>query len=91
MKLIFKHSPYCPISAMAKEEVEKFLNESGYHPTYEFIDVIHERKKSQQVESTYRVKHESPQVLLISEKGEVLWHASHYAITYQALKKQWEI
>ena len=33
------------------------------------------------------VKHESPQLLLFNE-GELVWHASHGAITEEALKKQ---
>ena len=68
--LFVKHSLTCPISRAAFGECEKFAAD---HPLSNYIA------------ETTGVKHESPQALLF-ENGKVVWHASHWAITYDALR-----
>lgn len=85
MKVIFKHSTRCPISAGAKIEMDSFLknNEASGEFTfdYEFIDVIAERPRSMEVAEQLDVEHESPQVIITGDDGTVIWNASHRAIT----------
>lgn len=84
--IIFKHSTRCSLSAQAKKEFEEFIQESN--PTYTAIKVIEERVVSNKIAENTGITHQSPQAILM--KGEeILWHASHQAITTQELNKQW--
>lgn len=81
MKIIFKHSYNCPISRRAKIEMDRFMRDQGRELEYEFIDVNENRSRSNEVAEKYGIRHESPQVIILDDAGEVLWHASHYDIT----------
>jgi bacillithiol system protein YtxJ len=83
--VVFKHSTTCPISARAHAEFEAWaadLEDDGVG-LYR-VHVIEDRPLSLQVAADTAVAHQSPQALLL-RNGKVLWHASHYAITRQAL------
>lgn len=45
-----------------------------------FLTIQSHRKLSREVETAYGVRHESPQLLILRE-GEVIFHASHGAIS----------
>ena len=81
--LLFKHSPICPISARALTELHAFL---AAHPdtASAWIDVVEQRPLSQRVVAETGLKHESPQAIALAG-GQVVWHASHGAITREAL------
>ncbi|UOR11904.1 bacillithiol system redox-active protein YtxJ [Halobacillus amylolyticus] len=81
---LFKHSLTCPISASAKEEFEKYSQESVI-PCY-MIHVQDARKLSNTIVQDFAVKHESPQALLFNGKS-VGWHESHQNITNASLSK----
>lgn len=87
MKIIFKHSPLCPVSRRAKGEIELFLEDSTQELEYEFIDVIDNRARSNEVAETYGIEHESPQVIILDDQGEVIWDASHRAITERGIRE----
>jgi bacillithiol system protein YtxJ len=76
---IFKHSPTCPISADALDEVETFR---AAHPDVpvEQLDVFADRGRCRAIADATGVRHQSPQVLLC-EGDAVLWHASHGQVT----------
>jgi bacillithiol system protein YtxJ len=80
--LIFKHSTSCIISAKALREYRLLLrNEAdlrGWKPN--IVRVIENREVSNQIAADTKVKHESPQVLLI-HKGKLVWHASHAKVS----------
>lgn len=85
---VFKHSPICPISAAAHEEFYAWKGgEDGADVQFAHIDVLGEKPLARGLVAELGVKHESPQLLLFNE-GELVWHASHGAITEEALKKQ---
>lgn len=69
---IFKHSTACPISFAAANEVK--LAKLSL-PLY-WINVIEERPASNWVAETYKVTHQSPQLILI-ENGKVTSSWSH--------------
>ena len=81
MKLIYKHSPTCIVSLKAKLEVNKVLKKYGQNLDYEFVDVTQERGRSDEIAGTYDIRHESPQVIIVDEKKEPVWYASHFEIT----------
>ncbi|MFO1444168.1 bacillithiol system redox-active protein YtxJ [Bacillus sp. Bva_UNVM-123] len=78
---ILKHSSTCPISQAAYEEYEKFSTEN--ENTY-YLVVQNDRPLSNHIAEKFQLKHESPQAILF-RNGEVVWHASHWKITYDSL------
>lgn len=82
--ILFKHSTACPISSRAWREVQNFMKESSDEVLLGMIKVIEARPVSNQATEELGVQHQSPQVLLIS-KRQVLWHASHQAVTQAQL------
>lgn len=83
--LVFKHSTTCPISARAHQQFHAWAAAlpAGRLQLAQ-VRVIEERTVSQEITRSTGVPHESPQVLLLHQ-GRVLWHASHFDITQEAL------
>ncbi|MDR3539390.1 MAG: bacillithiol system redox-active protein YtxJ [Desulfosporosinus sp.] len=84
--ILFKHSTTCSISAHAWQEVQAFIRESSAEVLVAMIKVIESRPVSNQVTEDLGVKHQSPQVLLLSER-KVLWQASHQSVTQNKIKQ----
>ncbi len=81
--LLFKHSTTCSISTTAFRAYEQFLAAHPDVPTG-WIEVREQRPWAQDVAAVTGIEHESPQALWIRD-GRVVWHASHFDITAQAL------
>ena len=73
---VYKHSTACPVSAAAAQVVESTEFDL---PVY-WVDVIEQRKLSNQVAKRYGVRHESPQLLKI-EDGKPTLVLSHHQIS----------
>ena len=84
--IFFKHSTRCPLSAAAYREVETFQKANPNMLLY-VIHVIEERSLSQYVEQKTGVPHQSPQIIVLRQGG-VVWQASHFEITSDALTEQ---
>ena len=85
--LIFKHSATCGTSALAAEEVDEIvalIEEEALPVDLFVVGVQAARAVSNEIETRMRVRHESPQVLLISN-GQVIWRASHFRVTAKAM------
>ncbi|PPK85791.1 bacillithiol system protein YtxJ [Neolewinella xylanilytica] len=84
--LILKHSTTCPISSLAKHRLEKQwdLQEVAIAPYY--LDLLRHREVSHHIASTFGVRHESPQVLLIKD-GKCIYDASHLDIRVDELRQ----
>jgi len=81
--LIFKHSTQCSISAQVYEEFSSFVD--GVRDLHcGAVLVIENRGLSNAIARRFGIRHESPQALLIKD-GHVVWHASHWSITSDAL------
>lgn len=80
---LFKHSPTCPISQVARAEFDMFKVDHEGVSTL-FVDVVNSRELAREIATATGIEHESPQALLF-ENGKVTWHASHLAITKAAL------
>ncbi|HEX5054678.1 MAG TPA: bacillithiol system redox-active protein YtxJ [Planctomycetota bacterium] len=85
--LLFKHSPVCPISTAARAHYDAFRGDLPDVPTL-FVDVIADRRLARTIADRCGVQHESPQAILF-EQGRAVWHASHAAITREALHAAW--
>lgn len=82
--VVFKHSTRCPVSSMAKRNVEFDFDKlpAGF-PIY-FLDLIALRNISNYIAGHWQVQHESPQLLVL--KGDsCIYHASHQDIEVQSL------
>ena len=85
--LIFKHSITCGSSEVAREEVEELsesIEREGWPVDLFVVRVQAARAVSNEIETRMRVRHESPQILLISN-GQVVWRASHFRVTATAM------
>ena len=87
--ILFKHSTTCPISARAWQEVQAFIRENSADVPVVMIKVIESRPVCSQVADDLGIKHQSPQVLLLSNR-QALWHASHQSVTQNNIKKALE-
>lgn len=75
--VFFKHSTRCPVSAWAEERVSDYARQHG--SVIHLIDVLRSRPLSSLLAERLRVRHESPQLLVV-EGGRCIAHASHDAI-----------
>lgn len=73
---VYKHSTACPVSAAAARVVERTDFDL---PVYR-VDVIEQRRLSDQVAKRYGVRHESPQLLKI-ERDAATTVLSHHRIS----------
>ncbi|MEO8682155.1 MAG: bacillithiol system redox-active protein YtxJ [Vicinamibacterales bacterium] len=83
--LFFKHSSTCGISAQAHEEILALLADSAWPTEVCVVFVPEGRLVSNEIAKRLNVRHASPQVLLV-QSGVVLWHASHFRVTAQAIR-----
>ncbi len=85
--ILFKHSATCPISRWAYNQVEKGI-EDGILPNDDvyMIVVQHSRPLSDDIASRFKVRHESPQVLVISNH-QCVYHESHYGIHIATIRE----
>lgn len=77
--VIFKHSTRCPVSSMAKRNLEyDFSILPKGLPMY-ILDLIALRDISNFIAEYWDIQHESPQLLVVKGK-HCLYHASHQDI-----------
>mgnify|MGYP001218874658 FL=1 len=82
--LVFKHSTRCPVSTAAHREVVEFRRR---HPSADVyvVHVVEQRDLSKAVAERTRVRHESPQAIVLAA-GAVIWSDSHEGVTADALE-----
>ncbi len=76
-QVIFKHSNRCSISSVALNRLQKAAKPGGID--FHFLDLISYRALSNKIAEIFKVRHESPQVLVIKE-GKCVFHESHLSI-----------
>lgn len=86
LAILFKHSTRCPISAMAREEMDRFTQKYGSTPVY-LIDVHEQAELSDYVGERTGIEHQSPQVIVL-RGGEAGWHASRMEINASEVEAQ---
>lgn len=84
-QIIFKHSTRCSISSVAKRRIEQAgaIESVDFH----YLDLFSYRDLSNRVGEIFKVHHESPQVLLISN-GECIYDESHMGIDMEEIREQ---
>lgn len=81
MKIYFKHSTRCPVSAGAKMEMDSYLKIKPENIEFELVDVIDNRDRSDELAEQFDIPHESPQVIITGDDGKVIWADSHRRVT----------
>lgn len=84
---ILKHSTRCGVSRMVLRMFESDYNleENGPVKLY-FLDLITHRDISNEIAERFKVRHESPQLIVI-KNGEVVHHSSHQGISARKLNE----
>jgi bacillithiol system protein YtxJ len=82
--VLFKHSTTCPISARAHRQMSKL--DRGAVGEVAMVVVQHARAVSDEIARRTGVRHESPQAFIL-RGGKVVWHASHFDITSDAVER----
>jgi monothiol bacilliredoxin len=76
LAVVYKHSPICPTSGLAYEEMRSLRRIHQDVPVY-LVDVIHCRPLSRQIAEQVGVVHASPQAIIL-RAGVPAWHGSHF-------------
>jgi bacillithiol system protein YtxJ len=76
LAVVYKHSPICPTSDMAYEEIRSLRQLHQDVPVY-LVDVVHSRPLSRYISERVGVVHASPQAIIL-RGGVPAWHGSHY-------------
>lgn len=82
--LVFKDSPRCGISNMARDRLERKWVDTPRVPAF-YVNVLLSRPASNKIAKQYQVEHQSPQVLLIKE-GNCIYNASHSDISSESIQ-----
>lgn len=85
--ILFKHSTRCSTS---RYMLDKFKNEPckiGKTVVFYYLDVVKNKALSSEIAKLFDIPHESPQVLVLN-KGEVVYCASHFDIDLLKIKKR---
>lgn len=83
--IVYKHSPFCPTSRRAVEEVRYFSEHNPEVPVY-MINVVRDRALSRQLAESLGIVHESPQAILL-RVGSPQAHVSHHKVKAGILEK----
>lgn len=93
LAIVYKHSPICPTSGIAYEEIRSLRRLQQDVPVY-LVDVIQSRPLSRYIAERLGVVHQSPQAIIL-KSGVPAWHGSHFDLRadtmsreLQALKEQ---
>ena len=84
--LIFKHSTRCGISSFALKKFQSNFDIAPNKLSLYFLDLLKYRQISTTIADHFKVRHQSPQVLLIY-KGEAIYNDSHGSISIDEIKK----
>lgn len=82
---LLKHSNICPISSAALDAFTSYL-EAHPDELAGMLVVQEQRPLSNWVAERLRYTHQSPQLFLVRH-GQVMWHASHWDITAEAMQE----
>jgi bacillithiol system protein YtxJ len=84
--IVFKHSNRCSISSMALKRLERSELFKNFNGIFWVLDVLQSRSLSKHLSSELDIRHESPQVIVFSNK-RVIYDASHGGIDPEKINK----
>jgi bacillithiol system protein YtxJ len=86
LAIVYKHSPICPTSGIAFEEMSSLRRLHGDVPVY-LVDVVQCRPLSRYIAERVGVVHASPQVIIL-RAGVPAWHGSHFDLRAEVISRQ---
>jgi bacillithiol system protein YtxJ len=89
LAVVYKHSPICPTSSMAYEEIRSLRRLHGDVPVY-LVDVVNSRPLSRYIAERVGVVHASPQAIIL-QAGVPAWHGSHFDLRADAMARRLEL
>ena len=84
--VIFKHSPKCIISRIVFDRFEKDYKKIAENLEFALVDVISQKKTSNYISQIFKIRHESPQLILV-KNNNVLLSFSHENILFSSFQK----
>src|ERR687897_3261824 len=88
LAIVYKHSPICPTSGIALEEMSSLRRMHGDVPMY-LVDVVHSRPLSRFIAERVGVVHASPQAIIL-RAGVPAWHGSHFELRADTMAEKLE-
>jgi bacillithiol system protein YtxJ len=88
LAVVYKHSPICPTSGIAYEEIRSLRRLQQDVPVY-LVDVIHSRPLSRYIAERVGVVHASPQAIIL-RAGVPAWHGSHFDLRADTIAEKLE-
>jgi bacillithiol system protein YtxJ len=88
LAVVYKHSPICPTSGVAYEEMRSLRRLQQDVPVY-LVDVINSRPLSRRIAERVGVVHASPQAIIL-RAGVPAWHGSHFDLRAQEIAEKLE-
>ncbi len=88
LAVVYKHSPICPTSGIAYEEMSSLRRLHGDGPVY-LVDVVHSRLLSRYIAERVGVVHASPQAIIL-RAGVPAWHGSHFDLRAETIARRLE-
>jgi bacillithiol system protein YtxJ len=86
LAVVYKHSPICPTSGIAYEEIRALRRLQQDVPVY-LIDVIQSRPLSRYIAERLGVAHASPQAIIL-RSGVPAWHGSHFDLRADTMARE---
>ena len=85
LAVVYKHSPICPTSGIAYEEMRSLRRLQQDVPVY-LVDVINSRPLSRYIAERVGVVHASPQAIIL-RSGVPAWHGSHFDLRAEIMAR----
>jgi bacillithiol system protein YtxJ len=89
LAVVYKHSPICPTSTLAYQEIRSLRRLHGDVPIY-LVDVVNARSVSRYIAERLGVVHASPQAIIL-RAGVPAWHGSHFDLRADAMSRALEL
>lgn len=86
LAVVYKHSPICPTSGIAYEEMSSLRQLHSDIPVY-LVDVVHSRPLSRYIAERVGVVHASPQAIIL-RFGIPAWHGSHFDLKAEVIARR---
>jgi bacillithiol system protein YtxJ len=89
LAVVYKHSPICPTSGIAYEEMRSLRRLQQDVPVY-LVDVVHSRPLAHYIAQRMGVAHASPQAIIL-RSGVPAWHGSHFDLRADTMARQLDL
>lgn len=88
LAVVYKHSPICPTSGIAYQEMRSLRLLHRDVPVY-LVDVVHSRPLSRYIAERVGIVHASPQAIIL-RAGVPAWHGSHLDLRAEVMARRLE-